>query len=187
MQVEGGESKQSVESVESVESVGAKAIRLKREMVEVKCDQEALKQCSICLEEVKSFAYHTRCGHTFHSRCITRYRTVSGSSQMSVRGYNTHDPLTVPLSSSPSSRRLQTVIDLAQRVFEDRDSVQGTEIPCPNCRTMLSQPPSTSPSRCATSRDLRRGDNVHFNYGHRRRVVVRQVPPPLEVIDLDFY
>jgi len=187
--MQGGESKQSVESVgvESVESVGAKAIRLKREMVEVKCDQEALKQCSICLEEVKSFAYHTRCGHTFHSRCIKRYRTVSGSSQMSVRGYNTHDPLPVALSLSPSSRRLQTVIDLAERVLEDRNSVQGTDIPCPNCRTMLSQPSSTSPSRRATSRDL--GDR-YFNYGHGRRVVVRQVPPPvvdLEVIDLDFY
>ena len=181
-------------SVES-ESVREKAIRLKREMVEVKCDQEVATQCSICLEDVKSFAYHTRCGHTFHSRCIKKYRTISGStemSEMSVRGYSTHNPPASfsSLSLSPPSRR-RTIIQLAERLVLEGENRSG-DIPCPNCRTTLSQHPSTPPPRRATSRfNLRTGANTYMNYGHGRTVVRHQVRPAvvidLEEIDLDFY
>lgn len=52
-----------------------RAISLQREMIEVRPPRENDWCCSICLEDVaKSPALHTRCGHTFHMACFTKYR-----------------------------------------------------------------------------------------------------------------
>lgn len=54
------------------------AINKNRLVIEIKCGIRS--ECSICMEEMfLKKVYHCPCGHTFHSHCLLKWRTIKNN------------------------------------------------------------------------------------------------------------